>query len=273
MKKILTSFFIIFFIYTSCFAQGEVDEQSKIFYRNEKSAGLVLNTCGFGMNLRYGQRVDYLNKRLYEMDLSFVKDLKEVKISNPYFPNNRGFVFGKLNSFFHLSGGYGHQHEVFRKFDVGGISIRYCYSGGATLGFYKPIYYDILYPISSSYEFVIETEKFNPTIHQATDIYGRASFLKGFDELKLVPGIYGKFGVSFEYSKYDEVLHAIDIGLQLHTFLTPVPIMAGDKHSRFFPAIYVSYHIGKIFDPKMPKSKSKQKPRQRMVVPPDIEYF
>ena len=43
------------------------------------------------------------------------------------------FVFGKLNSTFYLRAGIGHQHELFKKADLGGIAIRYFYSAGPVL--------------------------------------------------------------------------------------------------------------------------------------------
>jgi hypothetical protein len=270
MKKYKHIFIIIFFIPTQLLSQGVIDTQDRIFYRNERSFGLVLSTTGYGASYRHGQRINYLNKRLYEVDFYFVRDLKELKITNPIFPNNRRFVFGKLNSFVNLNAGYGKQRELYKKFDVGGIAIRYFYSGGASLGIYKPIYYEILYPISL-YDYSIVTEKFNESIHQAIDIYGRAPFIKGLDEIKFVPGIYGKAGVNFEYSKYDEIIHAIEVGAMLQVYPKKIPIMANDANRFFFASIFVSYRFGRIFDPKAPKANKKD--RRRRIPPEEMIYF
>jgi len=271
MKKIFIAFFFVFSVINAGFAQGEIDEQSKIFYRNEISGGIILNTSGFGIGYRYGKRVNYRDKWLYELDLSFYKDMKEIKMTNPIFPNNRGFVFGKMNSFFHLSAGYGFQHEVFRKFDVGGIAIRYYGTAGPSLGFVKPIYYEILHPINPYYEYIVEIEKFDMSMHSSDQIYGKASMFRGLDETKLLPGVFFKAGVNFEYSKYDEFLHAIDVGVMLHAFVNKVPVMAGKDHSFLFPSLFVSYRFGKIVDPRAPRTR--EKPRRRIEMPPDIEYY
>lgn len=249
MKKLILLFpFLILFSSTG-FAQGELDDQQKIFFRNEQSVGLLFNSTGWGLSLRYGKRINYLNKRLYEVDFSNIKHPKEIKTTNPYFPNNRGFVFGKLNLFMNLRAGMGHQREVFKKIDRGGIAVRYFASAGPSLGFYKPIYYEVLYLYFPG-EYEIKIEKFSEAIHQSSDIYGRASFLKGFDEIKFVPGAYVKLGLNFEYSKTDQVIHALEVGVTFDTFTKKIPIMASEDNKQFFFALFVSYRFGRIVDPK-----------------------
>jgi hypothetical protein len=165
---------------------------------------------------------------------------------------------------------YGRQHEVFKKFDIGGVAIRYFYGGGPSIGFYKPIYYEILYPVSL-YDYSIVTEKFNESIHQAIDIYGRAPFLKGLDEIKVVPGLYAKAGVNFEYSKYDEILHAIEIGASVQIYPRRIPIMANDDNNFLYLSIFASYRFGRIIDPKAPKGNKKD--RRRRIPPEEMIYF
>ena len=233
-----------------CFAQGEIDEQQRLFYRNEHTLGIFLNSTGWGVGYRFGKRINYLNKRLYEIDFNNIKHPKEYKTTNPIFPNTKGFIFGKENLFVNLRAGYGFQHEMFRKIDRGGISIRRFYSFGASLGFYKPIYYELLVQVSHN-AFNIKVDKFNENIHDPLDIYSRASFFKGFDEIKFVPGIYGKAGINFEYSKYDRLIHAVEIGLTLDAYPKKVPIMATEDNRQIFFSLFVSYRFGKVVDPKM----------------------
>ena len=151
----------------------------KYFFRNERSFGISLNTDGIGFGYRGAKRIDYRNKKIFEIDFGTLKHPKEYKISNPY-TTGGNFVFGKLNSTFYLRGGIGRQHELFKKADLGGIAIRYFYSAGPVLAIYKPIYYRVLYPVSVN-EFIIKEEKFSSAIAMATEIYGRATFHKGFE--------------------------------------------------------------------------------------------
>ena len=51
----------------------------------------------------------------------------------------------------------------------------------------------------------MENMKFDAAIHQS-QIGGRGPFFMGFNELKVVPGLSGKVGLSFEYSQRDAIL-------------------------------------------------------------------
>jgi hypothetical protein len=237
---------------SSLYAQGELDQQQKVFFRNERSFGISLNTDGFGLGYRGARRIDFRNKRLLEIEGGTLKHPKEYKISNPY-TTGGNFVFGKLNSTFYLRGGIGHQHELYKKADLGGVAIRYFYSAGPVLAIYKPIYYRVLYSVSVN-EYIIREEKFSSAITMAQEIYGRAAFTKGFNEIKVMPGLYGKFGFNFEYSKEDKVIHAIEVGAQVNAFLKEIPIMATNTNKAVFFSLFVSYRFGMIIDPLDPES-------------------
>jgi len=158
MKKLLIIMAILLFGAVSLFSQGEVDENQKVYFRNERSFAILLNTDGIGVGYRAAKRINFLNKQLIEFEAGTLKHPKEYKLSNPYTQTTGTFVFGKLNTVVFIRGGIGHQHELFKKTDLGGIAIRYFYSAGPVVALYKPIYYRVLYPVSVN-EFEIKEEK------------------------------------------------------------------------------------------------------------------
>jgi hypothetical protein len=251
MKKLLIIAVIFIFGAVSLYAQGDLNEQQKVFFRNERSFAILLNTDGIGVSYRCAKRIDYLNKRLFEIEAGTLKHPKEFKQSTLY--NQGSFVFGKLNSTFYLRGGIGHQHELFKKADLGGIAIRYFYSAGPVLAIYKPIYYKVLYPISLN-EFEVKEEKFDVSIALPQDIYSRAPFTKGLNETKVLPGLFAKVGFNFEYSKEDKIIHAIEVGAQINAFPKKIPIMASSDNKTIFFSLFVSYRFGMIIDPLDPES-------------------
>lgn len=251
---------LIFLILLSCCAlplmsQGEINEQQKIFFRDERSFGLLLNSDGFGLSYRDAKRVDFLNKRYFEIELGTVKHPREYRESNPYYQTPGTFIYGKLNTVFYLRGNYGHQREIFKKADLGGVAVRYFFSGGPVFAIYKPIYYRILYPVSP-YEFQLVEEKLDVDLHPPYDIYGRASFTKGMDELKLLPGLYTKGGFNFEYSKEEKFIHAVEVGASLSGFPKKIPIMATTDNKAIYFSLFVSYRIGLVIDPLNPETNS-----------------
>jgi hypothetical protein len=252
MKKLLVLAVFLLCYGVRLSAQGELDEQQTVFFRNEKSFGLLLNSDGLGVSYREAKRINYRNKRLLEFDLGTLKHPKEYKVYNTFAQGSGTFVYGKLNSVIFIRGGIGHQHEIFKKEDLGGVAIRYFYSAGPVLALYKPIYYNVLHLISGN-EYSLKEEKFDITRHSPTDIYSKASFIKGLNETKVLPGLYAKGGFNFEYSKEDKVIHAVEIGAQINAFPKKVPIMATADNKAIFFSLFVSYRFGVIVDPLHPE--------------------
>jgi hypothetical protein len=253
MKRLLIIAVVLTIGINSACAQGELNQEQRIFFRNERTFAILLNTNGFGLNYREGKRIDYLNKRLLEIEFNTLKDPKEVKISNPNVQAGGNFVFGKLNSVFLLKGGIGHQREIFRKIDQGGVAIRYFYSGGPVIAFCKPIYYKIIDQIGQN-DYQIKEEKFDVKKHEPGMIYGKSAFAKGLNEIKALPGIYVKGGFNFEYSKQDKVIHAIEIGAQINVFPQRLQIMATSNSKAVFFSLFASYRFGVVIDPLNPES-------------------
>ena len=241
------------------FAQGEPEEPDKIFYKNERTFAILVNSNGLGINYRYGKRVTALRKIIYEGDLVNIRHPKEIKLnSGQYYLSTRSFVYGKLNQFYNLRIGIGLQDEIFPKFDRGGISIRRYYAFGADIGIKKPIYY--LIEVDLNNDAVPETqiiEKFSYDQHvQTSYIVGRASYFKGIDEVSFVPGLYGKLGLMFEFGRYNQTIHALDAGIILDAFLKKIPIMAIENNNQFFLTLFVSYRFGKVIDARFKMRKT-----------------
>jgi len=161
-------------------------------------------------------------------------------MSNYYRNDSNRFVYGKLNSFISFRYGYGFLKEKFRKIDRGGVAIRYFYNGGISLGVLKPIYYEIIYAYNT------EFEKFDINRHGVQDILGKASFFKGLEEASITPGGFLKFGLSFEYSKKDRQVRAVEAGFSLEGFAKKMAVMANEKDKQLYFSIFLSYRFGRI---------------------------
>lgn len=253
MRKLLVTLIWVGIYIIPVTGQGEIDEQQKIFFRNERSFAFLLNSDGFGGSFRDAKRIDYRKKRFYEIEIGNIKHPREYRMSNPLYQTPGTFKYGKINSALYLRGSIGRQHELFRKGDAGGVSVRYFYSGGPTIAFYKPIYYKILYPVSA-YEFDIREEKLDVNIHPPYDIYGKSAFTKGLGEIKVDPGLFVKGGFTFEYSKNDKVLHAIETGFNFSAFLKEIPIMATADNKAVYFSLFISYRFGVVIDPLNPET-------------------
>jgi hypothetical protein len=258
MRHALILILILVLPAASLLAQGEIDDQLRVMLRDERTYAGFLNSNGWGINYRYGYWRNYQNQFIIDGDFAYVKHPKEVKTLVPYNYNTYRYIYGKENLFWELKGTAGWQKELYRKIDRNGISVRLYYAGGLSLGFTKPIYYKV-FTISPVGEVIYEEfMKFDPSIHQQS-IGGRGPFYMGFDELKLIPGLYGKAGFSFEYSRKDAVLHALEAGITITAYPKEIPIMATNQNNWLFFTLNVGYRFGRIIDiSEAARSKSRK---------------
>jgi hypothetical protein len=80
----------------------------------------------------------------------------------------------------------------------------------------------------------VKEEKFSVSIALPRDIYSRASFTKGLDETKVLPGLSAKGGFNFKYTKEDKIIYAIEVGAQISAFPGKIPIMASSDNKTIF---------------------------------------
>ncbi len=247
MKKILITFTLLFFGITVAFSQGELPEKSEIYYKDEKSYGVRLNTNGWSFNYRQGTFVNLKQKRLREFEFNTLRHIKETK----RFPGEsfRRYVYGKTNYCFDIRAGIGRQRRMYRKNDKGSVEIRLITFFGPSLGFLIPIYYEV-YENNTTI-----TEKYQPN-HQPGTIFDRMPLYYGILETKLNPGLYYKLGISFEHGKYEKQLNAVEVGFTAFAYLRKMEIMAETNNNRFFVSFFINYRIGRVFHGGHHKSRN-----------------
>ncbi|HKL07485.1 MAG TPA: hypothetical protein VJ896_01850 [Bacteroidales bacterium] len=246
MGKHYKIFFLLFYLFIgqTLHAQDLPDDMPKIFYRNEKTAAIYLNSNGWGFGYRYGSRINYFEKKIFDIDFSILKHPKEIK-STSSFLTSESFIFGKVHSVFDLRFGYGKQNEIFAKRESGSVAIRYFYSFGPSIALQKPIYYNISYPLNDSV-YTERKEKFDSDKHTSENIRGKASFFTGFDEMSVIPGAFIKTGFNFEFSQSENIIHSLEAGVIFQAYLKNLEIMAVDDNQQFLVALFLSYRFGKI---------------------------
>ncbi len=232
-------------------AQGEIDDEARIFYRNERTFSGTLSSTGWSVGMQYAKRRNAFKSLVYGGEIGSLRHPKEYKSQSPYAGGwGTGYVFGKTNEVICLRFGTGLQKEIFGKYDKGGIAIRYFFSGGLSLALMKPVYYAKIVGFDyQKLEVITEKSLFDPDYMQSIyDIYDKKSFFMGFDEIKLDPAVFARAGLSFEYSIQDRIINALEGGIQLEGFMKKVPIMASNDNRQLFFSIFVTYRFGKVMD-------------------------
>lgn len=249
--KIILSFLIAFLLVQGVSAQYDAEEDSilnTVLLRKQFSGGIVLHNLGVGLKFQKGRNITYFKSFLWEVQAVSMKSPKQVRIINPYFSNARSYIYGKLNHVYILRGGVGFNRMLNRKPAWGGIELRYFYFGGVSVGITKPIYLYVLNFTSSVYDYSVEAQKYDPEQHFLDNIYGRAPFSMGLNQMRVYPGLYGKFGFDFEFGEYNSRIKALEIGGIIDFFPVGIPIMAYQEEKNFFLTIYLSFSFGKRYN-------------------------
>lgn len=223
------------------------EEEIQIIYSHERMGTIIAHTQGIGLGYRWGRNTTAFRTRVYSVEFVNVKSLKQIHSINPYFGNAKRFVNGKMNEVFFLRGGLANKQLLNRKPLWGGIELRWLYEGGATVAFEKPYYLFIISyyeGIGNELNYTVETAQYDP----AYDIYGRAPFTKGLDELSLKPGLYAKTGFNFEFGHVQTRIQSFEAGAILEFFPQSIEIMASDDNNRFFITLYINVSIGSRFN-------------------------
>jgi hypothetical protein len=208
-------------------SQTEEKKDGVFFYSHTKQGSLNIRTNGWGGSYTKGWIKRGYKTNLLECSFNFVKHEKEVKT---YFqdPSARPYYFGKLNAFYALNVTYGKKRVISDKMRKSGVQIYRTWGLGGTLGVTRPIYLEILYLDPNFNGYSIETERYDPLIHYNSNIYGRASNLLGFSELKLHPGLNSKIAMGFEYSGFRDGIRAIEVSFGAEVFPKRIEIMSQD---------------------------------------------
>jgi hypothetical protein len=220
-------------------------EDAGLLYRNEATGGLIVNSHGFGLSYRRGKHITAARKGIWEFEFVNYRHPKEVRTTNPFFDNAKGYYYGKLNSFFIFRTGVGFQNTIYTKPEKNGVEIRWVAFVGGSLGIAKPVYLEILYDNAVPGTKLVKTERYDPAKHFPDQIYGRAPFVRGLGEIGLRPGGYGKVGLNFEYGPMDTEIRSLEVGFIVDVYATPVKIMATEREQMVLLTLYLQFNMGR----------------------------
>lgn len=241
------NFIFLFLLFVLAFglrAQETIFEEKTTIYVDEYSGGLALHTAGFSLNFRYGKYMGAFSKKVYEFEFATINHPREIRTVSQLDDNVRGYVFGKLNSFFALRPSIGFHNVFIPKQSIKGVSITRVFQFGPSIGLAKPIHLNVQRFSDRNQTRVVVTEAYSPDRHRQSDIIGRASFFNGFSNIKMYPGIYTKLAFEFEYSTEKESIRALEVGLTSDFYFSKVPIMAFADNRSWFLNLYVGILFG-----------------------------
>lgn len=222
-------------------AQIKAEEEGVIAYKKHFVFGLKLTTDGYGVSFEKGYAKSVKNATLFQLQITERKHQKEEKQSNPSAPT-APLVYGKVNYFYPVKLGVQKQFLLGNKSNKNGVSISANVGGGISLGLLRA--YEVEVDKNGERTF-IRYDSEDSLLFRSGPYYGGPNLGKGWNHLKLTPGLYVKPGLRFDYGRYNDLVAALEVGLTAEYYTKKVPQMFDNKEKSFFFGAYIAVLFGK----------------------------
>lgn len=224
------------------------EEEGALIYQKQGAFGFKFNTDAWSMFYEHGKYKTINKTSLWWLELGERKHPKEEKV--PTLNAQQGFliissyIYGKRNNFYYLKAGLGQQTLIGGKGNKNGVAVSAIYGAGFSAGLLKPYYLEIVNPSTNKKE-EIKYDNNDNLFLDPTIILGKGSFGKGFNEIKFVPGAHARAALRFDYGRYNEVLSAMEVGINAEYYSQTMPILLLNKDKKFFFNAYIALVFGK----------------------------
>ncbi len=224
------------------------EEEGALIYQKQGAFGFKFNTDAWSMFYEHGKYKTINKTSLWWLELGERKHPKEEKV--PTLNAQQGFliissyIYGKRNNFYYLKAGLGQQTLIGGKGNKNGVAVSAIYGAGFSAGLLKPYYLEIVNPSTNKKE-EIKYDNNDNLFLDPTIILGKGSFGKGFNEIKFVPGAHARAALRFDYGRYNEVLSAMEVGVNAEYYSQTMPILLLNKEKKFFFNAYIALVFGK----------------------------
>lgn len=253
MYKHILAFFLIIMV-SFCVSAQETETildrvsntpDEKFLFTNEASGGVYIHSAiGIGVSARRGYHVNAKLRRLLEADISNFRHVKAIRISSGLSNGiGKSYILGRLHSIMLARVGYGYKWTVYKKTEKKNVEINCVGFVGGTVAFGKPNYLEVL-SFDQQGNIVLNTERYNPELHNENNIYGRSTFFKGMSELKVRPGGYVKLGLNFDFIESYNKIKALEGGVIMDVYPVPIQAMAFTPNRNVRLSLYLKMNWG-----------------------------
>ena len=217
------------------------EEEGVIAYKKSFAFGAKLINDGYGIFFELGRASSVKKSLLYQLEISERKNIKEEKLSS-FYSNSIPFIYGKENFFYPVKLGVQQQILLGNKSNKNGVSITGNYGGGISAGLLRPYYVQARQGDELKY---IKYNSPDSVDFLGAQIYSGPSFGKGWSEMTVVPDLYAKAAVRFDYGSYNEIVSAIEAGITGDYYTKGIPLLVHNPQKQFFFSAYVAIIFGK----------------------------
>lgn len=225
------------------------EEEGALVFHKQNTFGFRLNTDGYSFFFEKGWMQSSRKATLLSFELGEKKNPKEHKrsTSDPasFLPvSNTPFIYGKKNIFYQFRISAGQQLVLGYRGNKNGVSVTGIYAGGVSIGFLRPYYLRVQRAVNNE---VVDI-KYSPA--DSLDFLGDkiiegTGLRNGWNELKITPGLHARAGLRFDYGRFNELVSAIEVGLNAEYYFSKPEIMLIAKNKQFLLSAYASINFGR----------------------------
>ncbi len=225
-------------------------EEGALVFNKQSVVGLRLNTDGWSFLYEKGFMKSVKVTNLFSLEFGEKKHPKEKRLSYQFSTGNfiqigTPYVYGKRNIFYQLKPGFGQQRLVGGKTNRNGVAVHWIYSGGISLGLERP-YYVRVFDDGTGQAADIRYSKEDSLIFLSPGNIAQGTGLRyGWGQMKIVPGVHAKTALRFDYGRFNELVSAIEVGVNFEAYSRTPEIMLLTTNRQLFFNSYVAILLGK----------------------------
>ncbi len=216
------------------------EEEGVITYKKSFAFGIKLTNDGYGGFFELGRASSVKRALLYQLEITERKHPKEEKLGSKY-PYSTPLIYGKINFIYPVKLGVQQQILFGNKSNKNGVVVTGNVGGGFVASLLRPYYVQVENGNQIDY---IKYNSADSILFMSSPI-GGPSFGKGWSDLTVIPGVYGKAALRFDYGRFNEMITALEVGVTGEYYTKKVPQMVYNKEKQFFFGAYVSILFGK----------------------------
>ena len=226
-----------------------MEEEGVPSFHKQNAFGIKVNTDGWGISYELERANSITRATIFQIEFNEKKHRKEQKDN---FQSSAGgfvffgnpFVYGKKNIFYQLKLAAGQQILIGGKNNKNGVSVYGIGAGGLSLGFLRPYYIEVQDQLNEN-RYVKYDSPDSLLFLNSGAIIGGAGIAKGWNEMKLAPGLHAKTALRFDYNRFNTIVSAIEGGINVEYYFKGIEQMAYNPSRKLFVNAYVSFLFGK----------------------------
>jgi hypothetical protein len=223
------------------------EEEGALIYQKQNAYGFKFNTDGWGGFYEHGKYKTITKTNLWWIDFGEHKNHKEEKqtlTDNLGFQIGNPVIYGKINNFYFLKAGIGQQLLIGGKGNKNGVAISAIYGGGISLGYLKPYYIQVQDYNTNTTNTIRYSAATDSLYRDPTVIAGSGGFFKGWGQGTIAPGAHVRAALRFDYGRYNEVLSALEVGINAEYYTKDMRILLDIPSQHLFVNGYIAIVFG-----------------------------